>query len=159
MNTKLNTSDYWLLFVFYSLSIIIEAYHYYTLDIKLAVYFIDFSVKLICSLSLLYIFKFILIPSLIIKNKRYLLFLIISLVSLMVFGLIVSITEFLSDGENWSEYLKRFNILGQGLNVGLKLVALPLGVLQTKKFYEGQIQLTKTKQQKKENELNFYVHK
>lgn len=153
MNTKLNKSDFILLAVFYIVSISINAYDYYLEKNVLLEYLVDFPSQTICSLALIYIFIVILIPSFIVKQQRYFLFVLLSLVSLIVFGMIEFTIGFWSASNDWVNYPKGTNFILTGINNGSDSVAFPLGILLTKKFYEGQNQLIKVQQQQKENEL------
>lgn len=153
MNTKLNKSDFILLAIFYGVSIAIEAYDYYLDKNLLLEYIVDFPTLIICSLALIYVFIGILIPLFIVKKKQYLLFLLLGLISLIFFGIIDYTIGFWTGGNDWAKYPKGINFVLTGINQGSDLIAFPLGILLTKKFYEGQTQLVKVKQEQKENEL------
>ncbi|MGC1204122.1 MAG: histidine kinase [Flavobacteriaceae bacterium] len=153
MNTKLNKSDFILLAIFYSVSIAIEAYDYYLDKNALIEYLVDFPTLILCSLALIYIFIVILIPLFIVKQKKYVLFLLFGLISLIFFGLIDYTIGFWTGGHDWAKYPKGISFVLTGINQGSDLIAFPLGILLTKKFYEGQTQLVKVKKEQKENEL------
>jgi sensor histidine kinase YesM len=153
MNTKFNKSDYILLALFYSISTGLQVYDYYLSKNELIEYLIDLPVQIICSLALIYIFIVILIPSFIVNKKQYFLFVLLGVISLIVFGMTQYIIGFWSGSGDWSKFPKGLNFILTGISNGSDSIAFPLGILLTKKFYEGQTQLVKVQQQQKENEL------
>jgi len=153
MNTKLNRSDFIVLFIFYTVSTSINIYRYYKNDNFLIEYLADFPVEIMCSFALIYIFIAVLIPSFIVKKQQYFLFALLALISLIVFGMIAYTVGHWSGDNDWSKYPRGISFILEGINDGSDLVAFPLGVLLTKKFYEGQNQLIQVKEQQKGNEL------
>lgn len=153
MNTKLNTSDYILLAIFYSVSTVINLYDYYKDDNDLIEYLVDFPAQITCSLALIYIFILILIPSFIVKRKQYFLFALLAIASLVFFGMLQYAIGYWSGDNDWSKFPKGLYFILHGIIQGSDLIAFPLGILLTKKFYEGQTQLIKVQEQQKENEL------
>jgi hypothetical protein len=153
MNLKLNKSDLYLLAAFFIVSISLEVRTYYTNKNVLLEYLIDIPTGFIFSLVLIYSFTFWLIPKYIVERKRYLLFVIYGLSMLILGGGIRYIAGFWTGGGDWGKFPTFFNFLTRAVSNGSDLVAFPLGVLLTKKFYEGQAQLAKNREQQKENEL------
>ncbi|MDT7832608.1 histidine kinase [Flavobacteriaceae bacterium S356] len=153
MNSKLNKSDILLLAAFFGVSVSLEIYDYYINKYVLLEYLIDIPAEVILSLALIYFFTFWLIPKYIVQKKKYFHFIIYGVLSLLITGAIKYTSGFWTGNNDWSKFPKGFNLFLTYLNVGSELVAFPLGVLLTKKFYEGQVLLSKTKEQQKENEL------
>ena len=153
MNTKLNKSDFILLTIFYVVSIGIESYDYYNDNNEVIEYIVDFTSLILCSLALIYLFIAVLIPKFIVKKRQYLLFVLTALISLIFFGMLQYSIGFWSGGNDWEKYPKGIRFILAGIAQGSDLVAFPLGILLTKKFYEGQTQLIKVQEQQKENEL------
>ncbi len=153
MNTKLNKSDFILLAIFYIVSTLVNAHDYYNEKNALIEYIVDFPTQIVSSLVLIYIFIAILIPALIVKERKYFLFILFGLISLIAIGMINYAAGFWSGNNNWSKFPKGIEFITFGISQGSDLIAFPLGILLTKKFYEGQSQLIKAREQQKENEL------
>ena len=153
MNLKLNKSDFILLSAFYGVSTSLAIYDYYKSDNVLIEYLVDIPLDLILSLALIYIFTFWLVPRYIVKQRKYVLFVVFGLFSLILAGAIDYTTGFWTGSNDWAKFPKTLRFLITCVDFGSELVAFPLGVLLTKKFYEGQVTVAKTKQEQKENEL------
>jgi len=153
MNTKLNKSDYTLLAIYFGVSLLMETYEYYRVGNQLIEYLIDIPTGILISLSLIYIFISFLIPKYIVANRNYFLFVFLGLLALTIFGGIHYILGFWSAGNDWANFPKSFNLIFKTIDSGADSVGFPLGILLTKKFYEGQTQIFKIEKQQKENEL------
>ncbi|MEQ6123745.1 histidine kinase [Pseudotenacibaculum sp. MALMAid0570] len=153
MNRKLNKSDVLLLAAFYSVSSGLAIYDYYKSDNALIEYLIDIPLDVLLSFGLVYIFTFWLIPKYIVTQKKYLYFVVFGLISLIIAGVTDYATGFWTGNNDWAKFPKGFRFLIITIDVGSDLVAFPLGILLTKKFYEGRTQLLTIEKQQKENEL------
>lgn len=153
MNRKLNRSDILLLAAFYGISTAINTYNYYTDGNVVIEFLIDLPLEIIASLLLVYLFTFWLIPRYIVNQKKYTVFVILGVISLFSIGIAHYTSGFWTGSNDWSKFPKGLNLFLIGIDRGSNLIAFPLGLLLTKKFYEGQMLLAKTREQQKENEL------
>ena len=85
MNTKLNKSDYILIAIIYTVTIVFNTLDYYREGNLLKEYFIDFSVGVITSLSAVLLFMYWLIPNFLVKQKKYFSFIFFGLFYVKVF--------------------------------------------------------------------------
>jgi sensor histidine kinase YesM len=152
MNNKLNKSDYIVLLIFYIVSSVLNIVDYNARDNDLIEYLIDIPTTIITSYIVIIIFISILIPKYLIQ-KKYTAFILLALVVLTFFGTIADTLGFLSGGNSLDQLPKWYRILLNGIYTSSNDIGFLLGILFTKKFYEGQLIVTKTKQQQKENEL------
>ncbi len=153
MNTKLNRSDWIVILIVYVVTIVINSMDYYREGNMIKEYFIDFSSGIILSLVVVLFFMYWLIPNYLVKKKAYFLFAFLGLLSLFISGIIDYTAGFWSGENDWSKYpsgLRLFLICVFGLTDDIGIL---LGVLLTKKFYEGQTEFIKIEKQQKENEL------
>jgi sensor histidine kinase YesM len=153
MNIKLNKSDWIILSVVYSVTIILNCIDYYRIGNNLIEYIVDLPTSIIISISLILIFIKVLVPSLLIKDKKYLQFFIFALLILILFGTLDNLIGRLSAGKTIKSISNVFLYLQNGLYNATSSVGFPLGLLLIKKFYEGQTQLVESQKQQKENEL------
>ena len=153
MNTKLNTSDWILLSIIFGFTILLGCIDYYRVDNQLIEYLIDFPTTTILSILIILVFIQKIVPSFLIKNKRYFSFFITSLLLLTFAGTLDNIISRLTAGKSLSSITNIFSYLNGGLYNAVEMVGFPLGVLLIKKFYEGQQELLKTQKLQKENEL------
>lgn len=153
MNSKLNRSDILLLAAFYSVSTAFNIYDYYASKNALVEFLLDIPVEVILSISLVYSFTFWLIPKYVVNLKKYVLFMIYGVIALIVAGGIFYTLGYWTGGNDWNKFPKGFVLVLTAIDRGSQLIAFPLGLLLTKKFYEGQALLSKAKEQQKENEL------
>jgi LytS/YehU family sensor histidine kinase len=102
---------------------------------------------------LVYIFGFWLIPTYIVNGKKYFQFVIYGLFFLFIFGSIEFALGFWSGGGNWNKFPSFDALIFKGIDYGAESLGFPLGILLTKKFYEGRNQLISIEKQQKENEL------
>lgn len=153
MNRKLNKSDILLLAAFYSVSTGLAVYDYVKSGNALIEFLIDIPLDLILSLSLIYFFTFWLIPKYIVEQKKYIYFVIFGLLALILTGAIDYTSGFWTGNNDWAKFPRGLKFLLVTVDVGSDLVAFPLGILLTKKFYEGRTELLTIEKQQKENEL------
>lgn len=153
MNTKLNTSDYILLAIYFVISITMQALDYYERNALIREYWVDFPVDVIMILVLISIFMYWLIPNFIIKQKKYFKFIFFSLIVMTVIGAIDKIVGFWSGDNNWDRFPSTFWLIIESISISANQMGLPFGLLLTKKFYESQTQLVTIEKQQKENEL------
>jgi two-component system LytT family sensor kinase len=153
MHTKLNKTDYLLLGLFYSITSLIQIRDYVLSENTLLEYVIDIPVSVIVSLCLVFIFGFWLIPKYAISSKRYLLFTFIGIFFLCFFGGIEFIAGYWSGNNTWDKLPSFNNLIFKFLDYGAESLSFPLGLLLTKKFYEGKTELISVEKEKKENEL------
>jgi sensor histidine kinase YesM len=152
MNTKLNKSDYLVILIFYIVSSALNIVDYNARNKDFIEYLVDIPTTIITSYVVIVIFISILIPKYLIQ-KKYISFISIAIFVLTFFGIIADTLGFLSAGNPLNKLPKWHLIILNGIYTSSNDIGFLLGILFTKKFYEGQIVLTKTKQQQKENEL------
>jgi LytS/YehU family sensor histidine kinase len=152
MNNKLNRSDYLVILIFYVISSFLIIVDYNASNNDLLEYLIDIPTTIITSYIVIVIFISIIIPKYLIQ-KKYIAFISISLFVLIFFGTIANTLEFLSAGNSLNKLPKWYLIILNGIYTSSNDVGFLLGILFTKKFYEGQQELLKTQKLQKENEL------
>ena len=153
MNTKLNKSDFLILAIFYIISATLNFFDYYNQKNDLIEYLMDIPMFIITSFAGVLIFMYYIIPTFLVKHKKYAHFAIWGLATVTLIGIIERVTGFISGGNSWDKFPSTFNLILYSIFNGSDSIGLPLGVLLTKKFYEGQTQISKIEKQQKENEL------
>tara|TARA_R110002073_G_scaffold108336_5_gene243531 strand:+ start:113063 stop:114070 length:1008 start_codon:yes stop_codon:yes gene_type:complete len=153
MDTKLNRSDYILLIVFSVVSSALNIIEYYNKGESLIEYFIDIPASIIFGLTCLFVFVYFIIPSFLVKEKKYFHFAFYGILILIICGGLEWFSGFLSGGGNWEKLPNTTNIILNSIFIGSNSVGFPLGLLLTKKFYESQSQISNIQQKQKENEL------
>jgi sensor histidine kinase YesM len=152
MNTKINKSDVTLLAIYFIVSFIKQGRDYYKREALIREYFIDFPVEIFMIGSIVFLFIFWLIPKFTTK-KRYFSFTIIGVFILVFFAGIDYVIGFWSGNNDWSKFPKPVDFFFLMIDRSTYSTAFPFALLLTKKFYEGQAQISKIKEQQKENEL------
>ncbi|WP_299883489.1 sensor histidine kinase [uncultured Lacinutrix sp.] len=153
MNTKINKSDFIVLAIYYSISVAMQIYDYAINDNDLIEFLVDIPSDLIVSLVQIFLFIFWLIPSYIVKEKKYIHFVVFSLLSMIILGGINYTLGFWSGSNPWHKFPSTLNLIIMNISRMAESVGLPFGVLLAKKYYEGQIQYSNIEKQQKENEL------
>lgn len=153
MNTKLNKSDFIILGIFYIISITLNIFDYLDQDATLLEYLIDIPMFVITSLLGVLIFMYFIIPKYLIQKKNYFLFALFGLLVITSIGIIERITGFATGDNDWSKFPTFSNLILYSIFNGSDSIGLALGIIITKKFYESQSQISKMKEQQKENEL------
>lgn len=153
MNTKLNKSDWILLLIIFGVTIAFSSYNYYLEDNALIEYLIDFPTEMGLSIVIIITFIRYIIPEFLVKSKRYVLFMLISIVFLSIIGSIDKVIGNLTAGNDITQLGSVFSFLLSGLYNAIDMGGFPLAVLLVKKFYEGQSELIAVQKQQKENEL------
>lgn len=105
------------------------------------------------SLSVVFLFMYWLIPNFLVKQKKYFLFAFWGILILFISGIIDYTAGFWSAENNWGKFPKGIDFILKCIFRITDDAGLLLGVLLTKKFYEGQTQYLKIEKQQKENEL------
>jgi sensor histidine kinase YesM len=152
MNSKLNKTDYIVLVIFYSVSILLNIIDYQSRNLMLIEYLIDIPATVITSIIVIILFISFLIPKFLLQ-KKYLKFIIFSLLTLSFWGIIADTLGFLSGGHSLDALPKWYRIVINGIYTSSNDSGFLLGILFTKKFYENQTELSKIQKQQKENEL------
>jgi sensor histidine kinase YesM len=152
MNSKLNKTDYFVLVIFYSVSILLNIIDYRSRDLMLIEYLVDIPTTVITSLIVIIIFMSFLIPEFLL-HKKYLKFIVFSLLILSFWGIIADTLGFLSGGNSLDKLPKWYRIIVNGIYTSSNDSGFLLGILFTKKFYENQTELSRIQKQQKENEL------
>ncbi|MHB0754748.1 sensor histidine kinase [Polaribacter sp. M15] len=153
MNTKLNKSDYVILAIFYLISVTLNIFDYLDQDATLLEYLVDIPMYVITSFLGLLAFVYIIIPKYLIKNKNYILFVVLGLLVITLIGVVERVVGFATGNNEWSKFPNAYNLILYAVFNGSDSVGLILGIIITKKFYESQTQISKIKEQQKENEL------
>lgn len=153
MNTKLNKSDYILLFIYFAISVGMNAYGYYTRNAFTLEYLIDFPLEIGIIFLLMYLFMTWLIPSYFIKEKKYFLFAFWGLFVLFILGAIDYSVGFWTGQNNYKNFARGINFVFEGISNAANMMSFPFAILLTKKFYESQTQMVDIQKQQKENEL------
>lgn len=152
MNTKLNKSDYIVIVVYYAVSSILNIVEYNRVGNDLIEYLVDIPATIITSYIVILFFIYVLIPKYLVP-KKYFAFILLSLGVLTFFGTIADTLGFLSGGNSLSKLPAWDRIILNGIYTSSNDVGLLLGILFTKKFYEGRNELVNIEKQQKENEL------
>jgi hypothetical protein len=153
MNTKLNKSDYIVIAIVYVVSILVNSLDYYQEGNMLKEYFVDFSVGTLTSLCAVLLFMYWIIPNFLVRQQKYFHFVFFGLLVLFFNGIIDYTAGFWSGDNDWSKYPKGLKFFLTCLFRVTDDTGLVLGILLTKKFYEGQKELADIQKQQKENEL------
>ncbi len=153
MNTKLNRSDFIVLAVYFLVSFGIQSKDYYDRDAFLIEYLVDFPAQIIAICGTIFVFVFWLIPKFVNDKKKYILFAIFGVLTLILFTAFEYTIGFWSGNNDWEKYPKGLNFVIYMINTGSQQTAFPFALFLTKKFYEGQNQYLKIEKQQKENEL------
>lgn len=153
MNTKLNKSDFYLLFVYFSTASLLNIIDYRSRNLELFEYIIDIPSTIITTICIILIFMYVLIPKFIIESKNYILFIIFSLLTLVFFGTIDDTLGYWSNGKQLSKLPSWDRIIINGIYTAANNTGLIIGILFTKKFYEGRNHFLNIEKQQKENEL------
>jgi|GEM_PF-742012 len=172
--TKLNRSDYSLLVVYFLFFILAESYDHtfhfnqvnYTFinpdgssysqintSPSLEGYLIGVPISLIATLSIVLIFFMWLIPKYLIKAKSYFVFSTFGILALVFFGVFRYTVWNWVDNVPWQTYPSVFDLIMNGLSNSASNAGFPLGILLTKKYFEGQIQVAYVQKKQKESEL------
>lgn len=152
MNTKLNKSDWIILAILYGATMLLNSIDYYRQGNTLIEYLIDLPTTTFLSIAIILVFIQTLIPRFLIDHKKYIVFFILSVITLSIFGTIENIIGTLTAGKS-VKVSNIFLMLQNGLYNATDMIGFPLGILLIKKFYEGQQQLVEIQKQQKENEL------
>ncbi|WP_299118378.1 histidine kinase [uncultured Tenacibaculum sp.] len=153
MDTKLNKSDWTLIIILYSVTIVINSIDYYKDGNMLKEYIVDFSVSIVMSLSAVLFFMYWLIPNYLVHKQKYIHFVFFGLLSLFIGGYIDKVASFWSGENDWSKFPKGIDLFLHSVFRLLDNIGLILGVLLTKKFYQGKTELINIEKKQKENEL------
>lgn len=153
MNTKLNKSDYIILGIFYLISATLNFFDYQDQNAKLIEYLVDIPMYIITSYLGVLAFMYFIIPKFLLENKKYIYFAFFGLLTVLLIGITERVTGFATGDNDWSKFPTAYNLILYSIFNGSDSIGLPLGVLLTKKFYESQTQISKIKEQQKENEL------
>lgn len=153
MNTKLNQSDYFLLLVYYGISMLLEIDDYTERNNALIEYLIDIPIFIIMSIILVLTFTLWLIPKYIVNHKKYFHFAFFGLLTIIICGGLEYTAGFWSGSNPWKEFPNWWDFIKKSINYASNAISFPLGLLLTKKFYESQRDLLKIEKQQKENEL------
>lgn len=153
MNTKLNKSDYVILGIFYLISAMLNVFDYLDQNATLIEYLIDIPMYVITSCLGVLIYMYFIIPRFLIQKKNYILFAVFGLLVITSIGVIERVVGFATGNNDWSKFPELGNLILYAIFNGSDSVGLILGIIITKKFYEGQTQISKIRAQQKENEL------
>jgi LytS/YehU family sensor histidine kinase len=115
-------------------------------------YLIDIPATVITSLIVMIIFMSFLIPKFLLQ-KKYLNFIVFSLLIMSFWGIIADTLGFLSGGNSLDKLPKWYRIIVNGIYTSSNDSGFLLGILFTKKFYENQTELSRIQKNQKENEL------
>lgn len=153
MNTKLNKSDFIILGIFYLISATLNIFDYLDQDAKLIEYLLDIPMYVITSFIGVMVFMYYIIPNYLIRKKNYFLFAIFGLLTIATIGITERVVGFATGGNSWDKFPSIGNLVLYAIFNGADSIGLALGIIITKKFYESQTQISKIKEQQKENEL------
>lgn len=154
MNTKLNRSDYILLAVVFGITTLFEIVDYHLDNEDFIDFLVDIPATMITAMAIIYCFMYWLIPQYLIRNRNYIIFVVLSILTLCVFGIMEHFAEYLSGGGKIINYpILKPKLYYIGVLFGSESASLPFALLLAKKFYEGQNQLIEIQKQQKENEL------
>ena len=153
MNTKLNKSDYILLGIVIAVTSIINVWQYYIQGNDLLEFLIDIPVYILMTCTAIGLFMYWLLPNFLLGKPNYFLLISLAILILTATGFLENIAGYWSCVNDCAKFPVWHIGLMQGLFTGADNLGIPLGILLTKKFYEGQTQVVKIQKQQKENEL------
>ncbi|WP_298314226.1 sensor histidine kinase [uncultured Aquimarina sp.] len=153
MDTRLNKSDYILIAIIYAVSAIFNCIDYYRSENVLIEYLIDIPLSVVLSFVIILIFMYWLIPNYIVKEKKYVQFVVFGLITLCFFGAIDYLVGYWTGNGDWNKFPKWYDFLLQSFFRLSEDAGFVFGILLAKKFYEGQAQFFNVQKQQKENEL------
>ncbi|MDH7445421.1 sensor histidine kinase [Aquimarina sp. 2201CG14-23] len=153
MDTRLNKSDYIVIIIVYAVTILFNCIDYYRSGNVLIEYLIDIPLAAILSFVIILIFMYWLIPSYIVKEKKYVQFVFFGLIILCFFGAIDYLAGYWTGNGDWNKFPKWYDFLLQCFFRLSDDAGFVFGILLAKKFYEGQAQFFNVQKQQKENEL------
>lgn len=172
--TKLNKSDYLVLTIYFVVFIFVEVYDqtfyfnkieytfikpdgtsYSQVNISppLLGYLIGVPTSFFTTLSIVFIFYLWLIPKYLIERKRYLIFSILGLFTLVLIGILRYTTWHWVDNAPWQTYPNALDLIMKSLSNSASNAGLPLGILLTKKYFEAEVQIARVQKKQKESEL------
>ncbi|WP_109851550.1 sensor histidine kinase [Aquimarina sp. AU58] len=149
---KLNTSDYKLLVFYFVLATLWDMARYYILDMALLQYLVNMPLFWVKTIILLFLFKY-LIVELLVKNKKYLLFFMLALASVILVGFGSLLLEFWSSGNPFTFSNMHPLLLFKSYYNSAVDIAIPLGLLMGKKYYENFIKVNQIEKEQRETEL------
>lgn len=149
---KLNTSDYKLLIFYFVLATLWDMARYYILDMALLQYLVNMPLFWVKTIILLFLFKY-LITELLVKKKKYLLFFILALASVILVGFGSLLLEFWSSGNPLTFSNMHPLLLFKSYYNSAVDIAIPLGLLMGKKYYENFIKVNQIEKEQRETEL------
>ncbi|EZH74501.1 hypothetical protein ATO12_12080 [Aquimarina atlantica] len=149
---KLNTSDYKLLVFYFVLATLWDMARYYILDMALLQYLVNMPLFWVKTIILLFLFKY-LITELLVKNKKYLLFFMLALASVILVGFGSLLLEFWSSGNPLTFSNMHPLLLFKSYYNSAVDIAIPLGLLMGKKYYENFIKVNQIEKEQRETEL------
>ncbi|WP_103072384.1 sensor histidine kinase [Aquimarina sediminis] len=150
---KLNKSDYKLLAFYFILATLWDIVKFYIVDNSILEYIVDIPLFWVKTILLLLIFKYLIIE-LLVKNKRYILFFILALSSVIFIGFWSLILEFWAAGNPISISTDMSNVLFYKSYYNSAIdIAIPLGLLLGKKYYENFIKVNQIEKEQRETEL------
>ncbi|AXG70655.1 sensor histidine kinase YehU [Kordia sp. SMS9] len=153
MNVKLNRSDYMLLVIYYGVSVLMAIYEYANRKHELIEFFLDIPSFVIVDILIIYLFLYWLLPSYILKNKKYFQFTFWTLLVLILAGFWEDVIGHYSGGHDWGKFEYGFQQVLNYISDSAQSIGLPFGLLLAKKYYENQILFGNIKEKQKENEL------
>ena len=153
MNVKLNRSDYLLLAIYYSVSVLMAIYEYVKQNEDLIEYLLDIPSFVIVDIFVIYLFLNWLLPNYVIYQKKYFQFTFWALLVLILAGFWEDIVGYYSGGNDWSKFRYGFQRVIDYISNTAQSVGLPFGLLLAKKYYEEQVLISSIKEKQKENEL------
>lgn len=153
MKIKLNKSDYIILVIYYTVSVLMTIYEYATRGENLIEYLLDIPSFVIVDLTVIFLFLYWLLPNYIINEQKYFQFTFWTLLILILAGFWEDVVGFYSGGRDWSEFQYGFQKCLNYISNTTESIGLAFGILLAKKYYEEQITIGNIKQKQKENEL------
>ena len=154
MDTKFNKSDYIFLAIIIGVSAMFSIVNYYIDDEDLIAFVVEIPASIISAIAIIYCFMYWLIPKYLIKKKNHVIFVVLGILILCVFGVMEHFVSYLSQGNELSKYpILKPKLYFVGVLWAAESASLTFALLLAKKFYEGQNQLVEIQKQQKENEL------
>ena len=175
LRKKLNRSDYILLALYFTVFTLLNIYDYtyffhqieYTIVYpdgsnfvqkntapELKGYLIGVPISFLFTLSVVLVFYLYLIPKYLIESRNYLLFGLVGVITMFIFGALKLSVWLWINNIPREAYPSFIDFLINGISTSSVNAGLPLGILITKKYYEEQIKNATIEQQRKEVEVN-----
>ena len=152
VNFKFNKSDYKLIWIFAAFMFGWLSLKFWTENHPFRQIAFDIPIIIAKTLAGFFIVRW-LIQKYLVEKKQYFLFLILSTASLIATGFIDLLRDYFGRGLGWDDLPHTGYIIVHSFYYSASDLALPFVIIVSKKYFENQAQLAKTREKQKEAEL------